>query len=131
MQKKGRYTMNYNYQQDKSNLLYAFDKRLILSEMSKKLLSDLLLVRRILLLSINKRSYDIYRKNQDQLIMILALLSIKDEELNIENFNIEVTTRMSIIKKYFNVNNPNISKNTVYFKPNFKKIEMLIKNFNY
>ncbi|KGK88584.1 hypothetical protein [Clostridium sp. HMP27] len=123
--------MNYNYQQDKSNLLYAFDKRLILSEMSKKLLSDLLLVRRILLLSINKRSYDIYRKNQDQLIMILALLSIKDEELNIENFNIEVTTRMSIIKKYFNVNNPNISKNTVYFKPNFKKIEMLIKNFNY
>lgn len=123
--------MNYNYQQDKSNLLYAFDKRLILSEVSKKLLSDLLLVRRILLLSINKRSYDIYRKNQDQLIMILALLSIKDEELNIENFNIEVTTRMSIIKKYFNVNNPNISKNTVYFKPNFKKIEMLIKNFNY
>lgn len=123
--------MIYNYQQDKNNLLYALDKKLILSEISKKLLSDLLLVQRILLLAINKRSYDIYRKNQDQLIMILALLSIKDEELNIENFNIEVTRRMSIIKKYFNVDNPNISKNTVYFKPNYKKIEMLIKNFNY
>ncbi|MBE6067401.1 MAG: hypothetical protein E7211_06850 [Clostridium lundense] len=123
--------MIYNYQQDKSNLLYAFDKRLMLSGISEKILSDLLLVRRMLLLAINKKSYDIYRENQDQLIMILALLSIKDEELNIESYNIEVARRMSIIKKYFNVDNPSISKNTVYFKPNFKKIEMLIKSFNY
>lgn len=123
--------MSHDYQQKKDNFIYIIDKKALLNEFPKKPFSDLLLVKKILLLAINKKSYEKYKKNPDSLIKILALLSLKEDDFNVENFNLEVIKRIEIIKAYFNVDNPSISKNAVYFKPNFKKIERLLENYIY
>lgn len=123
--------MDYNYLQERNNLLYVIDEEASLEVIPKKLLNDLFLVRKILLLAINKKSYDIYSKNPNHLIMILSLLSFQQDNLNIEDLRLEIIKRASIIKRYFQVDNPSISKNTVYFKPNFKKIEMLLASYKY
>lgn len=123
--------MNYNYQQEKSTFLCIINEKRLLKIISQELLNELLLVRRILLLAINRKSYNTYKKNQEQLIMILALLSLKEEILNAEEAYMEVAKRMALIKKYFEVDSPSISESAVYFKPDLKKIEMLIKNLNY
>ncbi|MEW9096676.1 MAG: hypothetical protein AB2417_16465 [Clostridiaceae bacterium] len=76
-------------------------------------------------IAINKELYLECEKNIKRLLVLLSLISFKDEGK--ENYTKEeVINRILFIKKYYNIIKPEIINNIFYFKPDMLKIEKLL-----
>ncbi|WP_125152585.1 hypothetical protein [Clostridium rectalis] len=88
---------------------------------------EFLTIKDILLIAINEELYYKSKSNKIRLLILLALVSLKDERKDNPNTN-EIIQRMSVIHKYFNIEDPEIINKVVYFKPDKDKIGVLIDN---
>ncbi|MBU5483545.1 hypothetical protein KQI86_04335 [Clostridium sp. MSJ-11] len=76
-------------------------------------------------IAINKELYLRCEKNIIRLLVLLSLISFKDEGK--ENYTKEeVINRILFIKKYYNIIKPEIINNIFYFKPDMLKVEKLL-----
>ncbi|WP_315116899.1 hypothetical protein [uncultured Clostridium sp.] len=76
-------------------------------------------------IAINEELYIKCEKNIKRLLVLLSLISFKDEGKE-DYTKEEVIDRILFIKKYYNIIKPEIINNIFYFKPNMLKIEKLL-----
>ena len=90
------------------------------------LAEEILCIKNISIIPMNKDIYEKYKSNKLKLLVLVAAISFKKE--GILDFDLQnILSRINILLKYYDVEHPEFINNKVYLKPNVSKITSMIK----